>query len=89
MAINRTGPTEYGGKDGLIQQAADGHTLSPAEEAMAMRMLGKRPDTGYYDVDPDAVGMHAGEDTVWVDPEYDRTVVKLNGRNETDLGVNQ
>ncbi len=89
MAVDRTSPTEYGGREGLIQKQQDGHELSPKEEALMMRMLGAQSDTEYYETQEGDVGIYAGANSVLVDPHYDRTVEKLNGRTIEDLGVNQ
>lgn len=35
-------PSEYGGKPGIIQSSADGHTLDAAEMAMLIRSEGRR-----------------------------------------------
>ena len=88
MAVDRTSPTEYAGGSGIIQTTEDGHTISPKEEALAMRVFGKRSDTGYYTIAEEDVGVYAGATSVFVDPEQDRNVQRLNGRTVEDLGVN-
>lgn len=40
------GPTEYGGRGGLIQRESDGHQLTGAEQAQLMRAAGLREAAG-------------------------------------------
>jgi len=86
-------PSEYGGKEGIIQRGEDGHVLSPAEEAMLMRRFGKLSNTEHVlnatEMGPMGLQVPAGADPIVGDPERDELIREMNGYSDEDLGVNQ
>lgn len=80
--------TEYGGKDGLIQKAEDGHVeLTAAEKAQIMRTHGVQGDLSGLETDLNvAVGFDA-DGTAWEDVAHRDKALRraaadqrLNGR---------
>lgn len=74
--------SEYGGKDGLIQRASDGHTeLTPQEKATIMRMHGIQGDLAGNDTD---FVVNSGVDvdeglTAWEDAAHRNKALRRQG----------
>lgn len=79
--------SEFGGRDGVIQAAADGHELSIAEQAMIMRMHGLDQTVASGDVyvkpgEPTLENAGSGwqDGEIVVDESTEQLNKRLNGR---------